>query len=41
MESELKEMLASLERTGYCQWMKSEGVPIVEGFSVEDVCESS
>ena len=39
MESELKEMLASLERTGYCQWMKSEGVPIVEGFSVEDVRE--
>jgi hypothetical protein len=32
MESELKEMLASLERTGYCQWMKSEGVPIAEGF---------
>ena len=29
MESELKEMLASLERTGYCQWMKSEEVPIV------------
>jgi hypothetical protein len=26
MESELKEMLASLERTGYCQWMKNEGV---------------
>ena len=39
MESELKEMLASLDRTGYCQWMKSEGVPIVEGFSVEDVRE--
>src|SRR5262245_38316404 len=39
MESELKEMLASLERTGYCQWMKSEGVPIAEGFSVEDVRE--
>jgi len=37
MESELKEMLASLDRTGYCQWMKTEGVPIVEGFSVEDV----
>jgi len=34
MESELKEMLASLERTGYCQWMKREGVPIVEGFSI-------
>ena len=39
MESELKEMLASLERTGYCQWMKTEGVPIVEGFSIEDVRE--
>jgi len=39
MESELKEMLASLERTGYCQWMKGEGVPIAEGFSVENVCE--
>jgi hypothetical protein len=39
MESELKEMLASLDRTGYCQWMKSEGVPIVEGFSVEDIRE--
>ena len=39
MESELKEMLASLERTGYCQWMKREGVPIVEGFSIEDVRE--
>ena len=37
MESELKEMLASLDRTGYCQWMKREGVPISEGFSVEDV----
>ena len=39
MESELKEMLASLDRTGYCQWMKSEGVPIVEGFSVADIRE--
>jgi hypothetical protein len=39
MESELKEMLASLERTGYWQWMRSEGVPVVEGFSVEDVRE--
>jgi len=39
MESELKEMLASLERTGYCQWMKTEGVPMVEGFSIEDVRE--
>src|SRR5215475_1429227 len=39
MELELKEMLASLERTGYCQWMKSESVPIAEGFSVEDVRE--
>jgi mannose-6-phosphate isomerase-like protein (cupin superfamily) len=39
MESELKEMLASLERTGYCQWMKTEGVPIVEGFSIKDVRE--
>jgi oxalate decarboxylase/phosphoglucose isomerase-like protein (cupin superfamily) len=37
MEAELKEMMASLERTGYCQWMKSEGIPVVEGFSVEDV----
>jgi hypothetical protein len=39
MESELKEMLASLDRTGYCQWMKSEGVPIIEGFGLEDVRE--
>ena len=39
MEAELKAMLASLERTGYCQWMRSEGVPVVEGFSVEDVRE--
>ncbi len=39
MESELKEMLASLDRTGYCRWMKSEGVPIAEGFSVDDVRE--
>src|ERR1700745_4101430 len=37
MESELREMLASLSRTGYCQWMKNEGVPIGEGFGVEDV----
>ncbi len=39
MESELKVMLASLERTGCCQWIKSEGVPIVEGFAVDDVRE--
>jgi hypothetical protein len=39
MESELKEMLASLDRTGYCQWMQGEGVPITEGFNVEDVRE--
>ena len=39
MESELKEMLASLDHTGYCRWMKSEGIPIIEGFSVEDVRE--
>src|SRR5258708_32696538 len=32
-------MRRSVQRTGDCQWMKSEGVPIVEGFSVEDVRE--
>ncbi len=39
MESELKEMSASLERAGCCQWIESEGVPIVEGFAVDDVRE--
>lgn len=36
---ELKELMASLEKTGYQRWMRGEGIPVVEGFGVEDVRE--
>lgn len=39
MSKEFQEMMASLKGTGYYKWMQSEGVPVVEGFSVEDVRE--
>ena len=31
--------MAGFERTAYFQWMKREGLPIVEGYGVEDVRE--
>src|SRR3972149_5206122 len=37
--NELKELMASLEKTAYQRWIKGEGVPVVEGFGVEDVRE--
>src|SRR5688500_17259783 len=39
MSKEFQDMMASLKGTGYYQWMQREGVPVVEGFSVEDVRE--
>src|SRR3990172_3219159 len=37
--NELRELMASLEKTAYQRWIKGEGVPVVEGFGVEDVRE--
>ena len=37
MTKEFQDSMASLQGTGYYRWMQSEGIPVVEGFSVEDV----
>ncbi len=36
---ELKQLMTSLENTAYQRWLKGEGIPVVEGFGVEDVRE--
>jgi hypothetical protein len=35
--SDFDRLLNSLQRTGYHQWMKNEGIPIVVGHGIEDV----
>ncbi len=37
--SEMRELMEALRKTPYHQWMRQEGVPIVEGYGVEDVRE--
>jgi oxalate decarboxylase/phosphoglucose isomerase-like protein (cupin superfamily) len=36
---EFKLLMTSLEKTTYHQWMKKEGIPMVEGFGLRDVRE--
>ena len=35
----VRDLMASFEKTTYFQWMKRQGIPIVEGYGVEDVRE--
>jgi oxalate decarboxylase/phosphoglucose isomerase-like protein (cupin superfamily) len=35
----MKDLLAAFEKTTYVQWMRREGIPVVEGYGVEDVRE--
>ena len=35
--SEFDDLMASLERIPYSKWMHSEGIPVVQGYGVEDV----
>ena len=35
--NEFGQLMAALRNTPYHQWMKAEGIPIVEGHGVEDV----
>jgi len=37
--SEFKELMKSLEKTASFEWMQKEGIPIVEGYGIEDVRE--
>jgi oxalate decarboxylase/phosphoglucose isomerase-like protein (cupin superfamily) len=37
--SEFKQLMKSFEATSYWKWLEKEGVPIVEGYGVEDVRE--
>lgn len=35
--SEMNDLMLALQKTPYHQWMEGQGVPIVEGYGVEDV----
>ena len=35
--SEFDGLMESLERTPYSKWMRSEGIPVVQGYGIEDV----
>ncbi|MFQ5851571.1 MAG: cupin domain-containing protein [Candidatus Binatia bacterium] len=35
--NEMKDLMVALQKTAYHQWMKSEGVPVVEGYGIEDL----
>lgn len=36
-DKQIKDLLAGLQKTAYAQWMKREGLPVVEGYGVGDV----
>ncbi len=36
---DFSETMKSLQKTAYHKWMKSEGVPVIEAYGVEDVRE--
>jgi len=38
-DQQIKDMLAALQKTAYGKWQKQEGIPVIEGFAVEDVRE--
>ena len=37
--NEFKDIVAALQNSAYQQWVKSEGLPLVEGYGLEDVRE--
>jgi oxalate decarboxylase/phosphoglucose isomerase-like protein (cupin superfamily) len=39
MVAEFKELMVSLQKTAYHQWMKKEGIPVVVNYGVEDIRE--
>ena len=39
IDKRFENLLASYEKTAYFKWMKSEGLPVVQGHGVEDVRE--
>jgi oxalate decarboxylase/phosphoglucose isomerase-like protein (cupin superfamily) len=36
-DERVKDLMAAFEKTTYFQWMKRQGIPIVEGYGMEDV----
>lgn len=36
-DREIKNLMAALEKTTYVRWMKREGIPVFEGYGLEDV----
>jgi oxalate decarboxylase/phosphoglucose isomerase-like protein (cupin superfamily) len=36
-DERVKDLMAAFEKTTYFQWMKRQGIPIVEGYGLEDV----
>jgi oxalate decarboxylase/phosphoglucose isomerase-like protein (cupin superfamily) len=37
VEAETKNLQAALEKTTYVQWLRRQGIPVVEGYGIEDV----
>ncbi len=35
--SEFDVLMESMERTAYNKWMRTEGIPVVNGYGIEDV----
>src|SRR5258706_6671099 len=35
----VKDLMAAFQKTAYFQWMNRQGIPIVDGYGVEDVRE--
>jgi oxalate decarboxylase/phosphoglucose isomerase-like protein (cupin superfamily) len=38
-DERVRDLMAAFEKTAYFQWMKRQGIPIVEGYGLEDVRE--
>src|SRR5919106_2732784 len=38
-DERVRDLMVSFEKTAYFQWMKRQGIPIVEGYGLEDVRE--
>jgi oxalate decarboxylase/phosphoglucose isomerase-like protein (cupin superfamily) len=38
-DERVKDLMAAFEKTAYFQWMKKQGIPMVEGYGLEDVRE--
>src|SRR5512142_2219975 len=36
---EIRNLQGALEKTTYVRWLKREGIPVVEGFGIEDIRE--